>query len=129
MDSSGRINTYLYRFSFVHTYILYIETPRPNTNRHVHAHKCLHGADIEPATPFVIGEYSHHYAKSAINIHRYMNFLSVWHCVFFFIYTYIHYHSRFNLKRVAEASQIFHRDAHVLPKRLGYEEHCRLDRW
>jgi hypothetical protein len=23
----------------VNTYILYIDTPRPNTNRHVHAHK------------------------------------------------------------------------------------------
>jgi hypothetical protein len=30
--------------------MLYIETPRPNTNRHVHAHKCLHCAEIEPAT-------------------------------------------------------------------------------
>jgi hypothetical protein len=27
---------------------IYIETPRPNTNRHVHAHKCLHCARIEP---------------------------------------------------------------------------------
>jgi hypothetical protein len=29
--------------------LLYIETPRPNTIRHVHAHKCLHCAGIEPA--------------------------------------------------------------------------------
>jgi hypothetical protein len=35
---------------FVHTYILYIETHRPNTNRYVHAHKCLHCAGIEPST-------------------------------------------------------------------------------
>jgi hypothetical protein len=29
------------------------------------AHKCLHCAGIEPATSCVVGEYSHHYAKSA----------------------------------------------------------------
>jgi hypothetical protein len=39
---------------FVNTYI-YIETPRPNTNRHFHAHKCLHCADIEPVTSCVVG--------------------------------------------------------------------------
>jgi hypothetical protein len=60
------MNAYLYTFSFVNTYILYIETPRPNTNRHDHAHKCLHWAGIEPATTCVVGEYSHHYAKSAV---------------------------------------------------------------
>jgi hypothetical protein len=38
---------------FVNTYILYIETPRPNTNRHVHADKCLHCAGIEHATSYV----------------------------------------------------------------------------
>jgi hypothetical protein len=32
---------------------------------------------------------------------------------------YIHYHSRFILEGVAEASQIFLRDAHVLPKLLA----------
>jgi hypothetical protein len=40
---------------------------RPNTNRHVHAHKCLHCTGIEPATSCVVGEYSHHYAKAAVN--------------------------------------------------------------
>jgi hypothetical protein len=30
---------------------------------------------------------------------------------------------------VAEVSQIFHRDTHVLPKFVSYEEHCRRDRW
>jgi hypothetical protein len=34
------------------------------------------------------------------------------------------YHSRFILKGVAEVSQIFHRNAHVLPKRLNYEKYC-----
>jgi hypothetical protein len=53
---------------FVNTYILYIETARPNTKRHVHAHKCLHCAGIEPATSYVVGEYSHHYAQSAVKI-------------------------------------------------------------
>jgi hypothetical protein len=48
---------------FVNTYILYTETPRPNTNRNVHVHKCLHCAGIEPATSCVVGEYSHHYAS------------------------------------------------------------------
>jgi hypothetical protein len=51
---------------FVNTYILYIETPGPNTNRHFYAHKCLHCAGIEPATSCVVGQYSHHYAKSAV---------------------------------------------------------------
>jgi hypothetical protein len=85
---------------FGNTYTLYIETPRPNTNRHVHAHKYLHCAGIEPATSCVVGEYSHQYTKSAV------------------IDTY---HSRFIPKGVAEASQIFHLDAHILPKRLNYE--------
>jgi hypothetical protein len=45
-------------------------------------------------------------------------------------HTYIHaYHSRFILEGVAEASQIFLRDTHVLPKLVGYEEHCSRDRW
>jgi hypothetical protein len=42
------LDTYIY---FVNTCILYIETPRPNTNRHVHAHKCLHCAGIELTAP------------------------------------------------------------------------------
>jgi hypothetical protein len=50
----------------VNTYILYIETQRPNTNRHVHAHKCFHCAGIELATSCVVGDYSHYYAKSAV---------------------------------------------------------------
>jgi hypothetical protein len=39
------------------------------------------------------------------------------------------YHSRFISERVAEASQILLRDAHVLPKILSCEEYCRRDRW
>jgi hypothetical protein len=35
---SNTLYTYIH---FVNTYILYIETPRPDTTRHVHAHKCL----------------------------------------------------------------------------------------
>jgi hypothetical protein len=38
------------------------------------------------------------------------------------------YHSRFIPKGVAEASQIFLRVAHDLPKPLSYEEICRRDR-
>jgi hypothetical protein len=44
--------------------------------------------------------------------------------------TYIHtYHSRFIPEGVEEASQIFLREAHVLPKLLSYEKYCRRDRW
>jgi hypothetical protein len=44
--------------------------------------------------------------------------------------TYIHtYHSSFIPEGVAEVSQIFLRDTHVLPKLVSYEEHCRRDRW
>jgi hypothetical protein len=39
--------------------LLFIETTRPNTNRH--AQKCLHCAGIESATSCVIGEYSDGY--------------------------------------------------------------------
>jgi hypothetical protein len=39
------------------------------------------------------------------------------------------YHSRFISEGVAEVSQIFLRDTHVLPKFVSYEEHCRCDRW
>jgi hypothetical protein len=34
------------------------------------------------------------------------------------------YHSRFIPEGVAEVSQIFLRDTHVLPKLLSYDEHC-----
>jgi hypothetical protein len=44
--------------------------------------------------------------------------------------TYIDtYHSRFILEGVAEESQIFLRDTHVLPKLVSYEEHYRRVRW
>jgi hypothetical protein len=39
------------------------------------------------------------------------------------------YHSRFTPEGVAEVSQIFLRDTHVLPKLVNYDEHCRRDRW
>jgi fructose-1,6-bisphosphatase len=46
------------------------------------------------------------------------------------IKTYIHtYHLRFIPEMVAEVSQIFLRDTHVLPKLVSYEEHCKRDRW
>jgi hypothetical protein len=57
-------------------------------------------------------------------------------CGIFYVYTrsllhtYINtYHSRFILEGVAEASQIFLRDAHVLPKLVSYEIYCRRDKW
>jgi hypothetical protein len=37
--------------------------------------------------------------------------------------------NRFIPKGVAEASQMFLRDTHVLAKLLSYEEYCRRDRW
>jgi hypothetical protein len=40
------------------------------------------------------------------------------------LHTYITYHSRFIPKGEAEASQMFLRDAHVLPKLFIYEEYC-----
>jgi hypothetical protein len=43
-------------------------------------------------------------------------------------YRLIHtYHSRFIPEGVAEVSQIFLQDTHVLPKLASYEEHCRRD--
>jgi hypothetical protein len=43
---------------------------------------------------------------------------------------YIHtYHSRYIPGGVAEVSQIFPRDTHVLPKLVSYEEHSRRNRW
>jgi hypothetical protein len=44
------------------------------------------------------------------------------------IHTYT-YHSRFIPEGVAEVSQIFLRDTHVLPKLVSYDEQCRRDRW
>jgi hypothetical protein len=53
-----------------------------------------------------------------------------WHILDREKYTYIHtYHSRVIPEGVAEVSQIFLRDTHVLPKLVSYEEHCRRDRW
>jgi hypothetical protein len=41
---------------------------------------------------------------------------------------YIHtYHSRFIPEGVAEVSQIFLRNTHVLPKLVSYEQYCRRD--
>jgi hypothetical protein len=37
------------------------------------------------------------------------------------------YHTRFIPEDVAEVSQIFLRDTHVLPKFVSNEEHCRRD--
>jgi hypothetical protein len=63
----GYVPNTLYNFFCKYIHIIhYIETPRPNTNRHIHAHKCLHGAGIEPATSCVEGEYSDLYAKLAV---------------------------------------------------------------
>jgi hypothetical protein len=43
---------------------------------------------------------------------------------------YIHtYHPRFIPEGVAEASQIFLRDTHVIPKLVSYEKHSKRDRW
>jgi hypothetical protein len=39
------------------------------------------------------------------------------------------YHSCFIPEGVAEASQIFLRDAQVLPKLFSYKFYCRCDRW
>jgi hypothetical protein len=39
------------------------------------------------------------------------------------------YQSRFIPEGVAEVSQIFLRDTHVLPKLVSYEKHCGRDRW
>jgi hypothetical protein len=45
-----------------------------------------------------------------------------------FLYKYT-YQSRFFPEGLAEASQIFLRDAHALQKLLSYEEYYRRDRW
>jgi hypothetical protein len=46
------------------------------------------------------------------------------------LFTYIHtFHLCFMLEGVVEASQIFLRDANVLPKLLSYEKYWRRDRW
>jgi hypothetical protein len=43
---------------------------------------------------------------------------------------YIHtYQSHYIPEGVAQVSQIFLQDTHVLPKLVSYEEHCRCDRW
>jgi hypothetical protein len=77
--------------------MLYIETP--NTNRHVHAHKCLPCAGIEPEPSCVVGEYSDHYAKSAV---RWEGDIS--QGLVALVETLIHtYHSRFIPEGVAEA--------------------------
>jgi hypothetical protein len=42
--------------------------PRPNKNRHVHAHKVLYCAGIETATSCAIGEYSDHCANQSSKV-------------------------------------------------------------
>jgi hypothetical protein len=115
---NGLIYSYTYINFFVNTYLLHIETPRLNTNRHVHAHKCLHWAVIEPATSCVVGETCNNKAYSKIKS-TYLNksHHSYPHTVSPDIHIYIHtYHSRFIPEGVAEISQTFLRDTHVLPK-------------
>jgi hypothetical protein len=56
-----------------------------------------------------IGFYIHTYIHTHINT---------------YIHTYIHtYHSRFIFEEVAEASQIFLLDVHILAKLLSFEEY------
>jgi hypothetical protein len=47
-------------------------------------------------------------------------------CMYYVVHTY---NSRLILEGGAEASQIFLRDAHALPKLLSYEDYYRCDRW
>jgi hypothetical protein len=62
-------------------------------------------------------------AKGSLGIVKHLGFMFCNQDV-----SYIHtYHSRFITERIAEVSQIFLRDAHVLPKLLSYEEYCRRD--
>jgi hypothetical protein len=46
----------------------------------------------------------------------------------FYTYLPLTPNSHFIPEGVAETSQIFLREAHVLPKLLSYEEYCRRDR-
>jgi hypothetical protein len=53
--------------------------------------------------------------------------LGEWHYFSNRIGNIIHtYHSRFIPEGVAEVSQLFLQDTHVLPKLVSYEKHCRL---
>jgi hypothetical protein len=50
------------------------------------------------------------------------------------MYNYVIIHTHMPLicfipEGVAEASKIFPRDAHVLPKLISFEEYCSRDRW
>jgi hypothetical protein len=58
----------MYNMSVFTKKSIYVGAPGPNANRHIHAHKCLHCAGIEPVTSCVVGEYSRHYIKSAVNV-------------------------------------------------------------
>jgi hypothetical protein len=49
--------------------------------------------------------------------------------LYFFFLQDSAYHSHTIIEGVAEVSQIFLREIHVLPKLVSYEEHCRRDRW
>jgi hypothetical protein len=56
----------------MHFFCKYVLIIHRNTQlqyeRYVQAHKCLHNAGSEPATSCVVGEYSHHYAKSDVKL-------------------------------------------------------------
>jgi hypothetical protein len=66
-------------------------------------------ADIHTGNSIVTITYIHMYVCSGIKREWYV-------CT---------YHSRFIPEGVAEVSQIFLRETHVLPKLASYEEHCR----
>jgi hypothetical protein len=64
----------------------------------------------------------------ACNVAKHLTFDGQIILILINIHTYIHtYHSRFIPEGVAEVSQIFLRDTHVLTKLVTYEEHCRRD--
>jgi hypothetical protein len=64
--------------------------------------------------------------KIEFRFYNFYNYLSNLFLHYPNVHTYIHtYHSRFIPEGVAEVSQIFLRDIHVLPKLVSYEEHCR----
>jgi hypothetical protein len=80
----------------------------------------LHCAGIEPATSCAVGEFSHHYATSAVKTWTYGTGNET-------LDVNIHtYRSRFIPEGVAEASQMFLRDTRVLPKLLSHKEHCTV---
>jgi hypothetical protein len=103
---------------FMVTYEVFLDTL---TNNHHHHHRFLIPLCGVGKTCFLLPFFSITLTNNIHTIILSYYLIVIWVPTYLYDHTFIHtYHSRFIPKGVAEASQIFLRNNHVLPKLLSY---------